>query len=147
MKHRLIFACIAGALAVGLITGCKPKEGGEGGNTAGATAAWVPEKNIEWFDASEGATVDRPVSNGAGTTQEGDTIKVGLIASLSGSEKPWGDESKKGAELAIAQVNAEGGINGKQIELISEDTGGQPASGKTATERLIGKNVLAVLGE
>jgi branched-chain amino acid transport system substrate-binding protein len=107
----------------------------------------VPEKQIEWFDASDGATANRPVSNGAGTKQEGDTIKVGLIASLSGSEKPWGDESRKGAQLAIDEINAEGGINGMQVELLVEDTAGQPASGKTATERLLGKNVLAVLGE
>lgn len=147
MKQRLLLACLAGVLAAGLTTGCKPKDGDGGSASSGPAMAWVPEKNIEWFDAGDGSTVDRPVSNGAGTVQEGDTIKIGLIASLSGSEKPWGDESKKGAELAIDQVNAEGGINGKKIELLSEDTGGQPASGKTATERLIGKNVLAVLGE
>src|SRR5687768_14698044 len=146
MKRKLWFACLAGVLATGLTTGCKPKDG-DGGTTSGPVAAWVPEKNIEWFDASEGAPVNRPVSSGAGTKQEGDTIKVGMIASLSGSEKPWGDESRKGAQLAIDEANAAGGINGMQIELLAEDTAGQPATGKTATERLIGKNVLAVLGE
>lgn len=146
MKRKLIFACIAGALAAGLVAGCKPKEGGT--TPGGPVAAWVPEKNIEWFDAGDGAPVNRPVSTGAGNVQEGDTIKIGLIASLSGSEKPWGDESKNGAQLAVDQANAEGGINGKQIELLVEDTAGQPASGKTATERLVSsKKVLAVLGE
>ncbi|MEO7453169.1 MAG: ABC transporter substrate-binding protein [Fimbriimonadales bacterium] len=148
MKQRLLFACLAGVLSVGLLTGCKNDDSGGGGASAGAQPTWVPEKNIEWFDASDGAPVDRPVSNGAGNAQEGDTIKVGLIASLSGSEKPWGDESRKGAQLAVDEANAAGGINGMQIELISEDTGGQPASGKTATERLVSsKKVLAVLGE
>ena len=147
MKSKLLLACIAGALVSGVVTGCKPKEGGSGGAT-GEVASWVPEKSIEWFDAGDGAPVNRPVSTGAGNVQEGDTIKIGLIASLSGSEKPWGDESKKGAQLAVDQFNAEGGLNGKKVELIAEDTGGLPASGKTAAERLVSsKKVLALLGE
>ena len=149
MKSKLLLACLAGALVSGLVAGCKPKEDGENGSsTSNAGPAWVPEKNIEWFDASEGAEVNRPVSTGAGNAQEGDTIKVGIIASLSGSERPWGEESRRGAQLAIDQINEEGGINGKKIELIAEDTGGDPAQGKTATERLVtGSKVVAVLGE
>jgi branched-chain amino acid transport system substrate-binding protein len=131
------------------VAGCKTKDGGEGGGSSGGpTAEWVPEQHIDWFDAGDGKPVDRPVSKGAGNNQEGDTIKIGLIASLSGAEKPWGDESRKGAQLAVDEANAEGGINGMQIELIAEDTGGLPASGKTATERLVSsKNVVAMLGE
>jgi branched-chain amino acid transport system substrate-binding protein len=148
MKQKLLFACIAGALAAGLIAGCKPKEGDTPGGSGGKVATWVPTETIEWFDSGLGGEVNRPTSTGAGNKVEGDTIKVGLIASLSGSEKPWGDESKRGAQLAIDQINESGGINGKKLELIAEDTGGLPASGKTATERLVSsKGVIAVLGE
>lgn len=145
MKQKLLLACISAALAAGLVAGCKPKDGPATGEPV---PAWVPFSEVEWFDAGLGGEVVRPVSTGAGNTMEGDTIKIGMIASLSGAEKPWGDESKKGAQLAIDQANEAGGINGKQIELIVEDTGGLPATGKTATERLVSsKKVLAVLGE
>jgi len=145
MKQKVLLACISAALVAGVVAGCKPT--GDA-TTGGAKPAWVPFSEVEWFDAGLGGEVNRPVSTGAGNKMEGDTIKVGLIASLSGAEKPWGDESKKGAQLAIDQVNEEGGINGKKIELLAEDTGGLPATGKTATERLVSsKHVLAVLGE
>ncbi len=145
MKQKLLLACISAALVAGLVAGCKPKDGPATGEPV---PAWVPFSEVEWFDAGLGGEVVRPVSTGAGNTMEGDTIKIGMIASLSGAEKPWGDESKKGAQLAIDQANEAGGINGKQIELIVEDTGGLPATGKTATERLVSsKKVLAVLGE
>jgi len=145
MKQKLLLACISAALVAGLLAGCKPKEGTATGEPK---PAWVPFSEVEWFDAGLGGVVDRPVSSGAGNTMEGDTIKIGLIASLSGAEKPWGDESKRGAQLAVDQANEAGGINGKQIELLVEDTGGLPATGKTATERLVSsKKVLAVLGE
>ena len=148
MKNKFLLPCLAAALSIGLLAGCKPKEGANGTADGGEAPAWVPVKQIEWFDAGIGGAVNRPESTGAGNTQEGDTIKIGMIASLSGSEKPWGDESKRGAQLAVDMVNEAGGINGKKIELLVEDSAGLPATGKTATERLVSsKNVLAMLGE
>lgn len=145
MKQKFLLACISAALVAGLVAGCKPK--GDVA-TGGAVPTWVPYSEVEWFDSGLGGEVSRPVSSGAGNKMEGDTIKVGLIASMSGAERPWGEESKKGAQLAIDQANEAGGINGKKIELFVEDTAGQPATGKTATERLVSsKHVLAVLGE
>jgi branched-chain amino acid transport system substrate-binding protein len=109
---------------------------------------WVPYKRFDWFDPGLVTPKERPASPGPGNNIEGDTIKVGLIASLSGPERPWGEESRLGAQLAIEEANAQGGINGMKIELLVEDTGGDPAQGKSATERLIGeKRVLCVLGE
>lgn len=145
MKQKFLLACISTALVVGLVAGCKPPDGAATGEPI---PAWVPYAEVPWFDAGLGGDVNRPVSGAVGNVMEGDTIKVGLIASLSGAEKPWGDESKKGAQLAVDQANEAGGINGKMIELLVEDTGGLPATGKTATERLVSsKKVLAMLGE
>jgi branched-chain amino acid transport system substrate-binding protein len=148
MKHKFLFPCLAIALSMAMLAGCKPKDGANGGTAAGEAPAWVPVKQIEWFDAGIDTGGTRPESTGAGNTQDGDTIKIGMIASLSGSEKPWGDESKRGAQLAVDMVNEAGGINGKKIELLVEDSAGLPATGKTATERLVSsKHVLAMLGE
>lgn len=82
-----------------------------------------------------------------GSTPSGETIKVGLVASINGALKPWGVDSQSGAQLAADEINAAGGINGKKIELIVEDSNSTPEQGKTAAERLIAKGCVAVVGE
>ena len=58
--------------------------------------------------------------------EDSNTIKIGGIFPLSGSVAVYGTECKNGIELAISEINAAGGINGKQIVLISEDDEGNP---------------------
>ena len=61
----------------------------------------------------------------------GDTIKVGEFASLTGSEAAFGRSSDNGTKLAVEQINAAGGVLGKQLELITEDD--QSKDGESAT--------------
>ena len=49
-------------------------------------------------------------------------IKIGLIGPLTGDAALYGTSPKNGAELAIEEINASGGINGKRLELVSEDS-------------------------
>lgn len=93
-------------------------------------------------------------TTGGTTTTSGDGgkpstggLKLGLAASLNGALKPWGEDSQKGAKLAVEEINAAGGIKGKMIELIEEDTKSTPEDGKTAAERLIEKGSIAIVGE
>ncbi len=51
----------------------------------------------------------------------GEPIKIGHIAALTGVGATVGDEEYKGASLAVKEINAQGGILGRPIELISED--------------------------
>lgn len=96
----------------------------------------------------EATLVGREMPSAPGNTASGDTIKIGLIASLNGEQQPWGLDSKNGTELAVEEINAAGGIQGKKIELIVEDTGSKPEGGKSATEKLVSEDqVLCVLGE
>ena len=50
------------------------------------------------------------------------TIKIGLSYELSGSVATYGQSSVDGVKMAIDEVNAAGGINGKTIELVEYDT-------------------------
>ncbi|MBS0509500.1 MAG: ABC transporter substrate-binding protein [Proteobacteria bacterium] len=52
---------------------------------------------------------------------------------------------KKGMELAVAQVNATGGIGGKKLELITRDDNGNPADAVRAAEELITREHVDVL--
>ncbi len=78
---------------------------------------------------------------------EGDTIKLGLVAALNGDLKPWGQDSQNGAKLAVDEVNKAGGINGKKIQLLIEDSASKPEQGKSAAEKLISEGCLCVIGE
>src|SRR5882672_6253474 len=66
-----------------------------------------------------------------GSAASGGTIKVGEFASLTGKEATFGQMSHHGTELAIAEVNAAGGVLGKKIQLVYEDD--QSKAGEPAT--------------
>jgi branched-chain amino acid transport system substrate-binding protein len=77
-----------------------------------------------------------------------DTIKVGEVGSMTGSEATFGTSTHKGLELATEEINAAGGVNGKKIEVISLDDQGKPEEAATAMTKLITQDkVVAVLGE
>jgi len=76
------------------------------------------------------------------------TIKIGHYASMTGSEATFGQQVDKGIRLAVDEINAAGGINGKKIELVTEDTQSQTQPSINAAEKLIGKDkVVCLLGE
>lgn len=54
------------------------------------------------------------------------TVKVGFVYIMSGPFAAYGQFAKKGAELAVAEINAAGGINGHQVEAFFEDSTGKP---------------------
>ena len=84
-----------------------------------------------------------------GATHAGDTIKIGGMAPLSSpGSYQQGPELVLGLEWAVADVNAAGGVLGKQVELIVEDTQGRPPTGATVVENLITNDyVVAAAGE
>lgn len=77
-----------------------------------------------------------------------DTIRVGEIASLSGKEATFGHSSHSGTVLAVEEINAEGGVLGKKIQLITEDNATKPGESATIAKKLISRDkVVAILGE
>ena len=60
-------------------------------------------------------------SQSAGASASSDVYKIGGIGPLTGESASYGNSVKQGAEIAIAEINAAGGVNGKQFELIFED--------------------------
>jgi branched-chain amino acid transport system substrate-binding protein len=85
--------------------------------------------------------------SGTGGSGE-DVIKVGEFASLTGKEAAFGQSSHKGTELAIDELNAKGGVLGKKLQLLTEDTQSKPGESSTVVKKLISRdNVVAILGE
>ncbi len=75
-----------------------------------------------------------------------DTIKIGVAGPHSGDLASYGIPTIKAAELVVKQVNANGGINGKQIELLIEDDVCKPEIATNTATKLVSDGVKAVIG-
>lgn len=83
-----------------------------------------------------------------GNSNASSVIKVGEYASLTGKEAAFGQSSHAGTVLAVDDLNAAGGVLGKQIQLITEDDQSQAGQPSTDVRKLISDDgVVAVLGE
>ena len=71
---------------------------------------------------------------------DGDTIKIGYIGPLTGDVAILGIEASNSIKLAINNINEQGGINGKQVELIIEDDQYDTAQTVSAYEKLVNQN-------
>src|SRR4051812_37826469 len=80
--------------------------------------------------------------------QEPSEIVIGEFGSLTGTTATFGISTKNGIDMAIDEVNKNGGVLGKQIRVVVEDDQGKPEEAQTVVTKLITKDqVLAVLGE
>lgn len=78
---------------------------------------------------------------------QADVVKIGHLTPLTGFLGPLGEYAQLGVQLAVEELNAAGGINGAQIELLMEDSV-NPATASTKAERYITRdNVACIIGE
>ena len=76
-----------------------------------------------------------------------DVIKIGWIGSLTGDQAVWGTCESNTVKMLIEEVNANGGILGKQVEGVYYDTKGDAAEAVNSVKRLISQDkVVAILG-
>lgn len=109
-------------------------------------------------DASSGSAASTTAAGGAAAPQaeggaaaapaSGNAFTLGLICPLSGSSAVSGQILKNATEMAVNEINAEGGINGEiQIVLAEVDDEGVPATSVTAMQKLVEQDkVNAVIG-
>lgn len=83
---------------------------------------------------------------GSSLSMATDTIKVGVVLPLTGKLAKFGEIENKSFLMALEEINSAGGINGKKIELIIEDTTGKPDVGRSAIEKLITQDKVVVVG-
>ena len=80
------------------------------------------------------------------TTNAANTIRIGLEGPLTGSQKETGIGMLDGARVAAKQLNAKGGILGKQVEIVPIDDQADPVAGDKAAEAAIASGLLGVVG-
>lgn len=117
-----LFACFA-------LFGCQQKptpEQGEGATKPGETAT--------------SATAAQPLG--------ADTILIGEVGSLTGAQATFGISTRNGIEMAVDEVNAQGGVNGKKVVVRVYDDQGKPEEAANAVTRLIAQDgAKLILGE
>jgi branched-chain amino acid transport system substrate-binding protein len=73
-------------------------------------------------------------------------IKLGVIAGMSGPGTSYGIGIRQGAEMAVKEINAAGGIKGRKISLVVVDDASNPAQSVTAMQRLVSDRVDLIVG-
>ena len=74
------------------------------------------------------------------------TIKIGTVLSVTGPAAFLGEPEEKTIKMYADKVNAEGGIGGKKIELVSYDDGGDANKARTFATRLVEEDKVIAAG-
>lgn len=131
MKKKIFSVALAVVMMAGL-AGCA-------GNTAQTTTAAPAAEKTE--AGSQGGESEKAPE------ASGETIKIGFYGPLTGASSVVGVEGQKAAELAIKEANAAGGVNGRQLELISyDDAQNTETSVKVVTRLVESDKVTAIIG-
>ena len=121
ISRRQFLAVVGAAAAVGALSAC----GSSSSSTSTAAAS----------------------GEASGSAEGGATIKVGLLAPLTGDVSVYGIAVANGAALYIKQVNEAGGINGKQIELIQMDEQGDATQAVNCFTQMVDQGITALIGD
>lgn len=83
----------------------------------------------------------------AGGPVVGQTLKIGAVLPMTGPAAIFGEKFERAYGMAIQEINDAGGVNGRKLELLIEDSQERPPIGKISTEKLVAnKEVLVLTG-
>jgi len=91
-------------------------------------------------DDDDGTPTDTPAATTTGptaTTDPGAPLKIGALLGFTGPLSDFGEPIFNGMELAANEINAAGGVNGQDVELVRGDTATNPDQAATEAQRLV----------
>ena len=136
MKKALSIFCAA-AMCTGILAGC-----GNTGSTAETTPA-APAESVQ-ADSQAAETPAADAADNADNTAAGGVFKIGGTAPLTGAAAIYGNAVKNGAQIAVDEINAEGGA--VQFDLKYEDDENDPEKAVSAYNALKDWGVQLSLG-
>jgi len=138
---------------VGLLAACG---GGEEKGTGGTNFKTIKVVPVSLQGATPSGTpaatpaatpVATPAGTPAATPPAGGPLKIGMLFDYTGSLGEFGPNMETGAQLAVKQINAAGGVLGKPVQLIKADAGTSPQVGVESATRLVNVDgVQAIIG-
>ena len=124
-QSKFIILLLVLVLTVGLLSGCLGK--------------------TEEDDTDTPSGIE--TENGKSGDEVGEEIKIGTVGPLTGDVASYGVSTKNGVEVAVDEFNQDGGLNGRPIRLISEDTRGDQTETANAASKLVEQDkVTAIVG-
>lgn len=123
-------------IAAIVLAGCDT--GGTAGGNASATTPTVA--------ASGGNASTTTPTAAAGGGSMGGTVMLGAALSLSQAAKPYGDSQSNAIKLAVEEINANGGINGKNLTVDIQDDASDPKQAGSVYQKFISDKVVAIIG-
>jgi branched-chain amino acid transport system substrate-binding protein len=112
------------------------------------TKKWLAIITVSLSFALLGCPPKSESGGGNAASAGGGDILVGEFGSLTGPQATFGQSTHNGIMMAVDEVNAAGGINGRKIKVLTEDDQSKQEEAANAVTKLISQNgVLAVLGE
>jgi branched-chain amino acid transport system substrate-binding protein len=85
-----------------------------------------------------GATLSAPAFLSKASAQT--AVKFGIPTALSGAQSIFGEQTKRGVDYFAKEINAKGGILGRPVEIIYEDTAADPATAVRKAQKLVEKD-------
>jgi branched-chain amino acid transport system substrate-binding protein len=137
----LAFGLIAAACGDSDDDGEAPTE-----TTAAADTTAAPEDTGAETTTAPETTAAAETTAAPDEGASGEPIKIGVLTPLTGNFAPWGLQVRDGMRLAAEEINAEGGVDGRMIELVEGDTQSDAEEGGPAFERLAEEDVVAMGG-
>lgn len=127
MNKKLAAMLLAATM---LLTAC-------GGSGSGSKESSGSESKAPSSEASEASK----------SGDAGDKILIGGLGPLTGPVATYGVSATNGIKLAFEEINAKGGILGKQVEFLLEDEKGDPTEAVNAYNKLMDEGIVALIGD
>jgi branched-chain amino acid transport system substrate-binding protein len=142
-KNRIALRVLPILLVFALVlTACGGPQATE--TAAPATEAPATEAPATEAPATEAPATEAPTEAATEPAAEG-PIKIGMLTDLTGFT-PWAVQVRDGMALAAQEVNEAGGVNGRMIEIVTQDSENNAEVGVDRFERLVEEGVVAVGG-
>ncbi|MCY1166600.1 MAG: ABC transporter substrate-binding protein [Pseudomonadota bacterium] len=74
-----------------------------------------------------------------------DEIRIGSIQDLSGPLAGYGKQARNGMQLRVAEVNEQGGVHGRKLKLLIEDSGYDPKKAVLAAQKLVNQDKIFIM--
>ena len=132
---RLVAILLALVMVISMVA-CSAKSD----TTTDAPASTDTKTEAPAETGSEETTEEQPAA------AEG-TVKLGLVTAVTGSNSLVGEEAQEGAQLAIDEINAAGGVNGQMLELVVTDEVDNLEMSVLATQELLANDeIMGIIG-
>jgi branched-chain amino acid transport system substrate-binding protein len=101
---------------------------------------------VTWGASALVALLALSACSTGGDTGSGETVRFGYLMPETGSVAVLGGSLVAATRLAVDDINAAGGIDGSRVEVIGADTASDPTVASQALDRLLSRNVMAIMG-